>query len=92
MCTHIHTCTQTHTHTHAQYTEHNNITSLFLHPITVDKRSTNFQRLTDVLKKLNLSLDITTDQLAASGRSLLLFLTHLYIHLPSLVPKVGILI
>lgn len=58
-------------------------------PLT-DAADMNFKRLFDSLDKVNLSIDLTADHIV-SGRSLLLLLAHLYINLPSLLPKVPIL-
>ena len=55
---------------------------------TVENTHANFKRFKDALDKVYLSIDVTAEQMACSSRSLLLLLAHLYLNLPSLLPKV----
>jgi hypothetical protein len=47
-----------------------------------------FQRLSDALHRTGLSLETSAEEASCSARTLLLFLSHLYVNLPNLLPKV----
>ena len=48
----------------------------------------SYTRFIDSLSAVNLSFDVTAEQMACSSRTLLVLLAHLFLNLPSLLPKV----
>ena len=53
-----------------------------------DLTSDNYSRFMESLNDINLAFDVTAEQMAGSSRTFLLLLAHLYLNLPSLLPKV----
>ena len=53
-------------------------------------REALFEKLTLMLQEIRLMFDMEDQELAASGRSLLLMSLHLYLNLPSLIQKAKI--
>lgn len=49
----------------------------------------NYKYFKDSLEKIQLFFDVSLEQIAVTGRTLMLLLCHLYMNLPNLLPKVN---
>lgn len=54
------------------------------------KAQSNYNKLNESLNKTNLNYNMSLEEMTCSSRTLLLFLMHLYLNLPSLLPKATI--